>query len=114
MCDVPSSPLSSVSYVIISILAQQNDAAPYNRCIITSRIVGYEKGDFTETHYAHYTLLELEGEQVADFLTAWCPAVERFQAKALYKTGVLSAQQEQQVQQLGHDAEGAPATSLAA
>jgi hypothetical protein len=84
-------------------LIANNTANTSNRCIITSRIVGYEKGNFTETNYAHYTLLELEEEQVASFLTVWCPAVERFQAKALYKTGELSAPQEQQVAQQGLD-----------
>lgn len=59
-------------------LAASTPANTSNRCIITSRIVGYEKGDFTETNYAHYTLLELEEEQIASFLMAWCPAVERF------------------------------------
>ncbi len=52
----------------------------YNRFIITSRIVGYEEGPFST--FAHYTLLELTDEQIDQFLTTWCPAVERHMARS--------------------------------
>src|SRR6266487_4180448 len=64
----------------------------YNRFIITSRIVGYEPGAFA--HYPHYTLLELEDQQIKQFLTNWCPAVERYQIMCAQGMKPLTLQQE--------------------
>ncbi|MEO6888414.1 MAG: hypothetical protein ABI456_04585 [Ktedonobacteraceae bacterium] len=66
----------------------------YNRFIVTSRIVGYEAGSFAG--YAHYTLLDLEDEQVEEFLSAWCPEVERYQMRAPQGMKPLTRQQEEQ------------------
>ena len=56
---------------------ENGNARHFNRFIITSRIVGYEAGAFA--NYAHYTLQDLEDEQIEQFLANWCPAVERHQ-----------------------------------
>src|SRR5262249_50278967 len=70
-----------------------------NRFIVTSRIVGYESGPFSK--YAHYTLLDLEDEQIERFLTNWCPAVERYQAMAAQGMKPLNVQQETQAKTAG-------------
>ncbi len=48
-----------------------------NRVIVTSRIVGYRQAPLG-SDYQHFTLLEMEREQIEKFLNGWCPAVERF------------------------------------
>jgi predicted NACHT family NTPase len=73
----------------------------YNRFVVTSRIVGYEVGPFSA--YAHYTLLDLTDEQIADFLSAWCPAVERHMAQFAEKSKDLTTQQKKLVNQAGED-----------
>jgi len=55
---------------------ENSEQKPYNRFIITSRIAGYEKSTFNE--YRHYTLLDLDDEQIQQFLINWCSAVERY------------------------------------
>ncbi len=67
----------------------------YNRFIITSRIVGYESSFFA--NYAHYTLQDLGDEQIKQFLTQWCPAIERNQITPPSKKKGLSSQQEAQI-----------------
>jgi len=71
----------------------------FNRIIITSRIVGYEPGTFAK--YAHYTLLDLEDWQIEAFLTAWCPAVERYQAMFAQAMKPLTPQQETEIKKRG-------------
>ena len=75
-----------------------------NRFIVTSRIVGYEAGTFNR--YAHYTLRDLEDEQIKQFLTNWCPAVERYQAMAIQGMKPLTAQQEAQANKAGDEQRG--------
>ena len=48
-----------------------------NRVIVTSRIVGYRQAPLG-SDYQHFTLLDLEREQIEKFLNGWCFAVERF------------------------------------
>ncbi len=73
----------------------------FNCFIVTSRIVGYEAGTFNL--YAHYTLLDLENEQIEQFLTNWCPAVERYQDMASQGMKPLTAQQEAQATKNGNE-----------
>ncbi|HEY5006159.1 MAG TPA: NACHT domain-containing protein, partial [Ktedonobacteraceae bacterium] len=43
-----------------------------NRFLITSRVAGYEQGAFPA--YPHFTLAELNDQQITDFLPRWCRA----------------------------------------
>lgn len=71
----------------------------FNRIIVTSRIVGYESGLLSE--YREYTLLDLTDEQIADFLTHWCPAVEVFQATRQHNEHALTNQDRRRLQAAG-------------
>lgn len=51
-----------------------------NRVIITSRIAGYREAALGGA-YQHFTLLDLERDQIEKFLHCWCHATERFQTK---------------------------------
>jgi predicted NACHT family NTPase len=44
---------------------------------MTSRFVGYEPATFSSR--AHYTLQDFADEQIEQFLSNWCPAVEYYQ-----------------------------------
>lgn len=82
-------------------LPERDNASQYNRALITSRIVGYEPGPFAP--FAQYTLLDLNDQQIRQFLGAWCPAVERYQARSLQgMQEELTPQQEQRALQEGH------------
>ncbi len=48
-----------------------------NRVVVTSRIAGYAAARL-DGRYQHFTLLDLEREQIEKFLTRWCNAAERF------------------------------------
>ncbi|MDX2031732.1 MAG: HEAT repeat domain-containing protein, partial [Blastocatellia bacterium] len=48
-----------------------------NRVIVTSRKAGYEAASLG-SNYQHFTLLDLDREQIENFLNRWCTAVERF------------------------------------
>lgn len=79
----------------------RDNASQYNRALITSRIVGYEPGPFAS--FAQYTLLDLNDELIQRFLGAWCPAVERYQARSLQgMQEELTPQQEQRALQEGY------------
>ena len=81
--------------------AESTTTQHFNRFIVTSRIVGYEAGTFNR--YAHYTLRDLEDEQIQQFLTNWCPAVERYQTMASQGMQPLTAQQEAQAKKAGDE-----------
>lgn len=51
-----------------------------NRVIVTSRLAGYRAAALGHS-YQHFTLLDLERDQIAKFLHRWCHATERFQTK---------------------------------
>ena len=53
-----------------------------NRFVITSRIAGYRSAPLGEP-FAHYTVREMDDEQVRRFLERWCPAVELAQTPDL-------------------------------
>jgi nucleoside-triphosphatase THEP1 len=53
----------------IKVFVQENGA---NRFLITSRVAGYEQGAFPA--YPHFTLAELNEQQIQDFLPRWCCA----------------------------------------
>jgi len=75
---------------------------PFNRVIITSRIVGYEPGSLSQ--YREYTLLDLSDPQIEAFLSSWCPAVElSLAAKGTrsQEEGTLTAQDRQRAQAEG-------------
>lgn len=85
---------------ISAYLPEKDSPQAYNRVLITSRIVGYEPGPFAP--FTQYTLLDLDDKQIEQFLTAWCPAVESYQARS--QQGMreeLTPQQVQHVQQEG-------------
>lgn len=71
----------------------------FNRVLITSRIVGYEPGPLSQ--YREYTLLDLNDEQIEEFLTHWCPAVELFQATRQRDERDLTEQNRRQLQEAG-------------
>src|SRR5205807_215221 len=93
--------LANIVTFIESYLPSKSTQSHYNRFLITSRIVGYEAGPLTG--YAHYTLRDLEDEQIEDFLTHWCPAVEHYQMKPLSGQRKLTAQQEQEAVRAGNE-----------
>jgi NACHT domain len=72
---------------------------PFNRFVFTSRIVGYDAGSFAR--YAHCTLEELDNDAIEDFLTKWCPAIERHQAMTFQGMKPLTPLQEGQLQTIG-------------
>ncbi len=90
--------LVNIMTFIESYLPERSSQNHYNRFLITSRIVGYEASPLTG--YAHYTLRDLEDEQIKDFLTHWCPAVERYQTSRQHK---LIALQEQEALRAGYE-----------
>ncbi len=51
-----------------------------NRVIVTSRIVGYREAPLGGD-YQHFTLLDLERDQIEQFLHNWCHETERFLSK---------------------------------
>ncbi len=71
----------------------------FNRFVFTSRIVGYEAGSFAK--YAHYTLVDLNNAEIEDFLTKWCPAIERHQVMTTQGMNPLTLLQESQLQKIG-------------
>ncbi|MGH3936725.1 MAG: NACHT domain-containing protein, partial [Pseudonocardiaceae bacterium] len=44
---------------------------PQARVLVTSRIIGYKRGPLTDAGFAHYTLQDLDEQQISDFLTSW-------------------------------------------
>jgi hypothetical protein len=85
-------------YTFISTYTRERPTAkPFNRFIITSRVVGYEEGSALGryAHYAHYTLLDFEERQIEQFLNTWCPAGERALARSKQHMEQLTTQQEQ-------------------
>jgi hypothetical protein len=46
---------------------------PAVRVVVTSRIVGYSRRVFTEAAFEHYTLQDLDGNQINEFLARWYP-----------------------------------------
>jgi len=82
----------------------------YNRFLVTSRIAGYEPRSLAK--YAHYTLLELDDQQIGQLLLNWFATIECYLAMstqsmqnvtneewtAAYKSG--AAQRDQYIQML--------------
>ncbi|AOX04300.1 hypothetical protein BJP34_14170 [Moorena producens PAL-8-15-08-1] len=54
------------------------DKFPNNKFVITSRIAGYREVKLSE-RFSHFTITEMEPEQVERFLDRWCLAVEKAQ-----------------------------------
>jgi hypothetical protein len=46
---------------------------PAVQVVVTSRIVGYSRRMFTESGFEHYTLQDLDGDQINEFLGRWYP-----------------------------------------
>jgi hypothetical protein len=44
---------------------------PQARILVTSRIIGYARATLTHARFRHYTLQDLEDDQVLEFLTGW-------------------------------------------
>ncbi|MBV8822603.1 MAG: hypothetical protein JO123_07420, partial [Ktedonobacteraceae bacterium] len=81
--------------------ATESNRQQANRFVVTSRIVGYEAGTFSK--HAHYTLLEFDDAQIEQFLTHWCPAVERYQTKSVEAMREPTAQQNLQISAGGRE-----------
>ncbi|NEP25621.1 MAG: tetratricopeptide repeat protein [Moorea sp. SIO3I6] len=54
------------------------DEFPNNKFVITSRIAGYREVKLSQ-RFSHFTITEMEPEQVERFLDRWCLAVEKAQ-----------------------------------
>ncbi|NEO92245.1 MAG: tetratricopeptide repeat protein [Moorea sp. SIO3G5] len=54
------------------------DKFPNNKFVITSRIAGYREVKLSQ-RFSHFTITEMEPEQVERFLDRWCLAVEKAQ-----------------------------------
>lgn len=89
----------AISTFISIYSSEKSNAKHYNRFIITSRIVGYQPGTFAD--HAHYTLLDLKDNQIEQFLTNWCPAVEFYQSMFAQGMKPLTSQQEKQAKLSG-------------
>jgi hypothetical protein len=76
-----------------------SDKRRHNRFIITSRIVGYEANKFSA--YTHYTLKDLDDKQIEDFLSHWCPVVERYRKQSAQSPRKLSLEQQAQANKEG-------------
>ncbi|WP_460915790.1 HEAT repeat domain-containing protein [Plantactinospora veratri] len=56
---------------------------PQVRMIVTSRIIGYSRQILTSVGFTHYTLQDLDEEQIAEFLSSWYgPAAQTRPAEA--------------------------------
>ena len=55
---------------------EESGTHTYNRFLVTSRIAGYEPRALAK--YAHYTLLDFDKQQIEQFLTNWCSAIEHY------------------------------------
>ncbi len=72
---------------------------PGNRFLITSRVAGYDHTAFPDSLYLHYTLAELNDEQIDYFLPRWCRAnVHRYQ-QIPSDTSHNSAEQKEAIEQ---------------
>ena len=76
-----------------------DDPTNYNRFIVTSRIAGSEPGAFAR--YTHYTLLDLNEQQIEQLLANWSLAIARSRAVANKGTQPLTGQEEAEVHSAG-------------
>ena len=76
-----------------------DDSTNYNRFIVTSRIAESEPGDFAR--YTHYTLLDLNEQQIEKLLANWSLAIARSRAVASKGTQPLTGQEEAEVHSAG-------------
>lgn len=53
-----------------------------NRFVVTSRIAGYRNASLREP-FAHYTVQEMDEQQIQGFLNRWCQAVENAETPSL-------------------------------
>ncbi len=68
----------AVSAFIAEYTGVGSETHQYNRFLVTSRIVGYEPRALAR--YAHYTLLELNDQQIGQLLLNWYTAIECYLA----------------------------------
>ncbi len=68
----------AVSAFIAEYTGVGSETHQYNRFLVTSRIAGYEPRALAR--YAHYTLLELNDQQIGQFLLNWYTAIECYLA----------------------------------
>jgi len=47
------------------------DEYPQARIVVTSRVIGYRRKILTDAGFAHFTLQDLDGKQVATFADRW-------------------------------------------
>jgi energy-coupling factor transporter ATP-binding protein EcfA2 len=69
---------NEVAAFIAEYSGARNETHQYNRFLITSRIAGYQPRILAR--YAHFTLLELDDQQIGQLLLNWFAAIERYQA----------------------------------
>lgn len=91
----------SISEFVSEYSATSSIVQSFNRFVFSSRITGYEAGSFAK--YAHYTLWELDNDKIEEFLTKWCPAIERHQTMAVQGMKPLTPLQESQLQTIGFE-----------
>ncbi len=68
----------AVSAFIAEYTGVGSETHRYNRFLVASRIAGYEPRALAR--YAHYTLLELDDQQIGQFLLNWYAAIECYLA----------------------------------
>jgi hypothetical protein len=81
---------------VISWLEQVATTFPGNRILVTSRPVGYRKGELGGAGFTEYEVLPLSAQQQDAFIERWCQAVELSispddPAPALMRAGEVSA-----------------------
>ncbi len=75
------------------------DSNNYNRFIIASRITDSEPGALTK--YSHYTLLDLDEQQVEQIVANWCLSIARYWASADKGMQPLTQQEEAKARSVG-------------
>jgi hypothetical protein len=76
-----------------------DDPTNYNRFIVTSRIAESEPSAFTR--YTHYTLLDLNEQQIEQLVANWYLAIAHSQAEASKGMQTLTSQEEAEVHSAG-------------
>ncbi len=90
----------SIAHFILEVASKSRMKA-FNRFIVTSRVVGYkDTASSLFARYPHYTLSDLNDEEIKDFLQRWCPAVER---SVQYGAKHLTWQQATEVSTRGYE-----------
>ncbi|WP_233094047.1 HEAT repeat domain-containing protein [Azotobacter chroococcum] len=66
------------------------DEYPLARVVVTSRIIGYQHQTWSDEHFRHFMLQELDETQIADFVARWHLAAYEEAAKGKEKRALLA------------------------